>query len=108
MKLGEKQELFGFLLPQLLVEANKLHPIRVGDLYRDPRVHGHMGVKKGYGHKNSCHKLKLAVDIYFVVDGMLGGEDLHVILHDWWDTVGGAKRIPHDMNHYSLSHDGFR
>jgi len=108
LTLGEKQEHFGKLLPLLLMEAMKLNPIRVGDLFRDPRVHGYMGVKKGYGHKNSCHKLKLAVDINFVVDGVLGGEDLHERLHDWWDSVGGAKRIPHDLNHYSLEHDGYR
>jgi len=111
LKLGEKQELFASLLPELLSEANKLNSVRLGDLYRDPRVHGYMGIKKGYGHKNSCHKLKLAIDINFVVDGKIDGpaiQELHSRLHDWWDTVGGSERLLHDMNHYSLSHDGHR
>jgi hypothetical protein len=106
--LGQKQERFAMILPQLLVEANKLHPCRTGDLFRDPRLHGVMGVQMGYGHKNSCHKLKLAVDINFVIDGVVGGEDLHAKLHDWWDKNGGAKRILHDLNHYSFEHNGFR
>ena len=106
--LGQKQERFGRLLPRLLAEANTLNPIRVGDTFRDERVHGKMGVKMGYGYPNSCHKLKLAVDINFVVRGQLGGADLHARLHDWWDTQGGAERLPHDLNHYSLEHQGHR
>ena len=61
----------------------------------------------GYGHPNSCHKLKMAIDINFIVDGQVGGEDLHARLHDWWDAMGGAKRIDNDMNHYSLEHQGY-
>jgi hypothetical protein len=108
MTLGQKQELFALMLPDLLERANELNPVRIGDTFRDPRVFGQMGKQKGYGHKNSCHKLKLAVDINFVVDGVLGGEELHEKLHDWWDNQGGANRIPHDLNHYSLEHNGYR
>lgn len=66
-----------------------------GDSFRDPRVHGDFGAKKGYGHPFSCHKLKLADDLNFevVCD--------HVRAHDKWDELGGAKRLLHDMNHYS-------
>jgi hypothetical protein len=106
--LGAKQERFANLLPDLLVEAQKLNPARLGDLFRDPRVHGEMGVKKGYGHPNSCHKLKLAIDINFVVNGQVGGGDLHMKLHDYWDSVGGSGRIMHDLNHYSLEHNGYK
>ena len=64
MKLGEKQELFARLIPSLYAKAHELgFEIRKGDAFRDPRVHGPFGVKKGYGHKNSCHKLKLAEDL---------------------------------------------
>lgn len=24
------------------------------------------------------------------------------------DTIGGARRIPHDLNHYRLEHNGMR
>ena len=66
-----------------------------GDAFRDPRLHGEVGVKMGYGHPKSCHKLKLADDFNFdtAVD--------HHRAHDFWDSLGGAKRIASDMNHYS-------
>lgn len=109
MTLGQKQELFASLLPKLIQQAFILCPhVRLGDLFRDPRVHGEMGVKMGYGHPNSCHKLKLAIDINFILNGIIGGEGLHMNLHDWWDKQGGAKRIDKDLNHYSLEHQGFR
>ena len=72
----------------------------LGDAFRDPRVHGEMGVKAGYGHKSSCHKLKLANDFNFEF------EEDHVRAHDEWDRRGGAKRLLHDMNHYSSGWEG--
>jgi len=72
----------------------------MGDAFRDPRVFGEMGISKGYGHRNSCHKLKLAQDFNFENDAD------HFRAHDKWDTMGGAKRIPHDMNHYSFEWRG--
>ena len=71
MKLGEKQELFMRLLPRLIDKAHELgFEIRGGDLFRDPRVHGQINVKQGYGAKNSCHKLKLAIDLNLFKDGV--------------------------------------
>ena len=113
--LGQKQERFFALQPALhekAIEIGKKYgaTVRGGDTFRDKRVHGDMGVKMGYGHKNSCHKLKLAEDINFIRgNGIVGGDGPeHKELHDWWDTVGGAERIAHDMNHYSFEHNGFR
>jgi len=71
-----------------------------GDAFRDPRVHGEIGVKMAYGHKNSCHKLKLANDLNAIDD------QEHVTLHDEWDRLGGAKRLLNDMNHYSSGWKG--
>ena len=110
--LGQKQDRFARTLPGLLIFINALakkHGFRVslGDFFRDPRVHGEMGIKLAYGHKDSCHKLKLAVDINFVI-GVKIISEYHDQAHDFWDTIGGAKRIPHDMNHYSFEHNGFR
>ena len=86
------------------------YKIRKGDLFRDPRVFGDMGISKGYGHPNSCHKLKLAIDINLIdSNGKLVEDDRgHKELHDWWDAIGGAKRILNDINHYSIEHNGFR
>lgn len=113
MTLGEKQELFSRMIPLLYMYAHfKGYEIRTGDAFRDPSVHGKVGEKKGYGHKNSCHKLKLAIDLYITQGGVyLTGykaATAHKFLHDFWDLLGGAERIPHDLNHYSLEHEGMR
>jgi len=71
-----------------------------GDAFRDPRVHGEMGVKMAYGHKNSCHKLKLANDFN------ANEERDHIKLHDEWDRLGGVSRLDNDMNHYSSGWKG--
>lgn len=73
-----------------------------GDAYRDPRVHGEMGEKFGYGAARSVHKLRLAQDF-----NTPNPAD-HITLHDFWDTLGGARRIANDMNHYSFEWQGRR
>ena len=51
------------MLPGLINQAHILgYEVTLGDTFRAPRVFGAMGERKGYGHKNSCHKLKLAID----------------------------------------------
>lgn len=111
MKLGEKQELFMRLLPSLLLKAFELgFEIRGGDLFRDPRVHGALGVKLGYGSDNSCHKLKLAIDLNLFKDG----EFCHLTaqhreLGVWWELQHPLCRWGgrwNDGNHYSLEHNG--
>lgn len=70
MTLGKTQELFMRLLPRLIDKAHELgFEIRGGDLFRDPRVHGEAGKKKGYGNRFSSHKLKLAIDLNLFKDG---------------------------------------
>lgn len=87
MKLGEKQELFMRLLPRLIDKAHELgFEIRGGDLFRDPRVHGQINVKQGYGAKNSCHKLKLAIDLNLFKDGaFIQTTEGHRELGEWWE-----------------------
>ena len=101
------------MLPRLIDHIHALgYEVRGGDLFRDSRMHGHVGEKKGYGHKNSCHKLKLAIDLYLTKDGVFlkgdAAKEAHNQVHEFWDDLGGAKRIPHDLNHYSLEHQGMR
>lgn len=111
MRLGEQQELFMRLLPDLLDHIHEQgYEVRGGDLFRDSRLHGVMGIKIGYGHRNSNHKQKLAIDLYLTKDGVyltgLDAKTAHNLIHDHWDTIGGGSRIPHDLNHYSLERDG--
>jgi hypothetical protein len=138
MRLGKKQELFSRLQPRLYDHIHSLgYEIRTGDWFRDPRLHGEIGKRsvvawlllnasaaciallkatkyKNYGHFNSCHKYKLAVDVNLTFEGIyLEGGDAklaHDEIHDWWDEQHEltSERIPHDLNHYSLTHEGMR
>ena len=97
------QEAHTVRVAKLILKAESLGiGLTEGDAYRDPRLHGEMGVKMGYGHKNSCHKNRLAND-FNAIDPLE-----HVILHDYWDSIGGAARILNDMNHYSSGWQGMR
>ena len=59
MTLGEKQRQFAKLIPRLIDKAHELgFEVTLGDAYRDPRLHGEFGVKKGYSAK-SIRKYRL-------------------------------------------------
>ena len=64
------------------------------------------------GHPNSTHKAGLAVDIILYGPGGQyphpSEDSVHSDLHDFWDFIGGAERIPGDLNHYSLEWQGVR
>ena len=105
MKLREKQSVFSRKISVLRLVAFELgFELTDGDAYRDPRV--------PYGHPRSCHKLRLAQDLNVFKDGVYledgEAEKAHNQIHDIWDQMGGAKRIPHDLNHYSIEHNGMR
>jgi len=97
------------LVPKLINKAHELgFELRGGDLYRDPRVFGNVGVKLGYGTANSCHKLKLAIDLNLFKEGkFLAATEDHQELGEWWEKQhelcrwGGRFK---DGNHYSLNH----
>jgi hypothetical protein len=113
MTLGQKQRQFMRVLPRLLDYLHSLgYECTEGDGHRNPKVFGEMGESMGYGHPNSCHKIKLAIDINLFRDGVylqgIDAERGHNLLHDFWDTLGGAERIKHDLNHYSFEHNGCR
>lgn len=102
-ELGMHQEEFTEAVARLITYAatNGIR-LRLKDAYRDPRLHGAWGKKSGYGAANSCHKLSLAVD-FWTLD-----PTSHKHLHDYWDRIGGAPRIPGDMGHYSFEWQGYR
>jgi hypothetical protein len=111
MELGQKQELFMRLLPGLLDRAHELgYEVRGGDLFRDPRVFGQLGESKGYGHRKSGHKLKIAIDLNLFKDGhFLSGTEDHRELGEWWEKQHPLCRWGgrfDDGNHYSLEHNG--
>lgn len=113
MTLREKQSKFARLVPRLVDKAHQLgFDVTFGDLYRDPRLHGPVGVKKGYGHAKSCHKLRLAIDINLFRNGVfLQGTEDHRALGEWWEAQDPDCRWGgrfNDGNHYSLEHEGMR
>ena len=111
MTLREKQSKFASMIPGLINKALELgFEITLGDAYRDPRLHGAVGVKQGYGHSKSCHKLRLAIDLNLFKDGkFLSSSEDHKPLGEWWESQGGTwgGRF-NDGNHYSLDHDGMK
>lgn len=97
------------MVARLLNQAHAMgYEVTLGDAFRDPRLHGAMGEKKGYGAARSCHKLRLAVDLNLFKDGAyLQNSADHKPLGEWWEKQGGTwgGRFQ-DGNHYSLEHEG--
>lgn len=111
--LGQKQRAFTKLIPRLIDYIYEMgYEATLGDAFRDPRVHGAIGVKMGYGHPNSAHKSRLAIDINLFKDGVfLQNTEDHKIFGEWWEKQdpdarwGGRFR---DGNHYSFEHNGVK
>jgi len=103
--MGQMQRRFARMVPRLIDKAHEMgFEVTLGDGYRDPRVFGKMGERLGYGESNSCHKLRLAIDLNLFRNGVFcdKSED-HRPLGEWWESQGGAwgGRF-NDGNHYSL------
>lgn len=61
-------------------------------------------------HPKSTHKVGLAIDLILYDDNWMPIWDNAIFakLHDFWDFIGGAKRIKKDLGHFSLEHNGVR
>lgn len=109
-----RQRLFMRLLPRLIDFIHEQgYECSIGDAYRDPRVFGMAGVSKGYGHANSNHKRRLALDINLFKDGeYLDMTEDHRPIGEFWKSLdplcrwGGDFSRP-DGNHYSVEYRGF-
>ena len=97
------------MLADLIIWAyDNGYELTEGDSYRDPRVFGEVGERKGYGNKNSNHKIRLAKDFNLFKDGeYLTRTEDHQPLGEYWESIGGSwgGRF-NDGNHYSLEHNG--
>lgn len=113
MTLGQKQRLFTKLVAQLIQYAYAQgYELTLSDAYRDPRVHGDMGVKKSYSSANSVHKQRLAIDLNLFKGGVYQtSTEAHKPLGEYWKSLhplcrwGGDFSTP-DGNHYSMTHEG--
>ena len=103
--LRQKQSRFARMVPRLIDKAFELgFEVTLGDAYRDPRVHGAIGEKVGYGSSISRHKERLAIDLNLFKNGkFLSSTEAHKPLGEWWESQGGSwgGRFE-DGNHYEL------
>ena len=93
MKLSESQRAFSMALGHFLVWINTHteHEVTQGDGYRDPRVFGEMDESKGYGNKNSGHKLRLAQDLNLYKNGKYcTDKEEYRKLGEYWEVMGGV------------------
>lgn len=111
MTLGQKQRVFSKLIAELIIWAYENgYEITFGDAYRDSRVFGNVGTKKGYGRAGSVHKERLAVDLNLFKDGRyLTKTADHQLLGEKWESMHELCRWGgrfNDGNHYSFEHQG--
>ena len=115
MTLGKKQRLFTRMIAKLIEYAYANgYELTFGDAYRDPRLHGDVGVKKSYSSAKSLHKSRLAVDFNLFKNGQyLTTTEAHKPLGEYWESIGGSwggrfgeNGGTADGNHYSLEHQG--
>jgi len=97
LSLREKQSTFVLMVADLITFATQSgYEFTFGDTW----------ARSGH-KKNSNHYIRLAVDFNLFKDGEYRTDfESHEPLHDFWDSLGGAPRIKHDMNHYSVKHRG--
>lgn len=109
----QQQTEFARLIPRLIDQAFLLgYECTLGDAYRDPRVHGEVGVKMGYGHRSSAHKTRCALDLLLFKDGkyLTSTEDYRE-LGEWWEQQHPQARWGGrfaDGNHFSFEVNGVK
>ena len=105
MTLGQEQREFTYMLGELILFAYDIgYELSLG------RGRASVAANRADGgHTRSLHLIGLAQDLNLFQDGIyLVDGTGHGVLHDFWDEIGGAERIPNDLNHYSVPHNGMR
>jgi hypothetical protein len=90
MKLSEAQQEFAYHVGCLLLHIAAMpgYACTLGDAYRDPRVFGERGDRRGYGNPYSDHKLRLAIDLNLFVDGQYRTDTAaHKPIGDYWKAL---------------------
>jgi len=106
-ELGELQRRFPLMLAQLFIYAylNLGIELTLGEGYDDDGV-GHM---KGSTHYDKIgHDLNIFKNDVWLKDGIFESVNYFKLMHDFWELIGGAKRIETDLNHFSLLYQGKR
>jgi hypothetical protein len=106
MPTVSEQNEFATNVAKLILKAQEMgYQVTLGDAYRDARLHGTFGEKKGYGAAKSFHKTRMAIDLnLFSYGRYLPSTEDHRALGAWWVSIGGTWggnfKTP-DGNHYS-------
>ena len=105
MSLSEDQQEFALHIGYLLQHINAAgYACTFGDAYRSPKAFGGMGEKGPYGHINSQHKLRLAVDLNLFKNGRyLSDSESHRPFAEYWEALHPDNRSGihwNDGNHY--------
>jgi hypothetical protein len=101
--LGAKQRLFTRFVADLIIFAyEEGYELTFGDAFRDPEI--------PYGHQNSLHRVRLAIDFNLFKDGeYLVKTSDHKSLGMYWESLHPSCRWGgnfNDGNHYSFTHGG--
>jgi hypothetical protein len=87
----------------LILHARALgYVLTYGDAYRPPEA--------TWGHPDSLHKMRLAVDFNLFIDGKYQTDSLaYLPLGVYWESIGGTwgGRFE-DGNHFSLAYGGMK
>jgi hypothetical protein len=110
MSLGDKQELFAWLLPRLIDEAHRLgFEVRLQELARTA-YQAKENARLGVGVEKSAHLNKLAIDIVLTREGVvLYDTDEYRELGEWWGEQEEDCRWGGDWDdggHFSIEHWG--
>ena len=101
MSLLDDQKQFALMVAALILKAEAMgYEMTLGDAYRDERC--------GYGHPNSLHRSRLAIDLnlFNAAGEYITDDEGHRELHLWWESIGGSPMIEGDPNHYSKARGG--
>lgn len=113
MTIRQKQSVFARHIGILLLYANALgYEVTLSEAYR-PKVTAEYYAKTGKGVVNSLHRIRLAIDLNFFINGryIKDGEELRQI-GEWWESLhpdfrwGGNFKTKKDGNHFSMTHGG--
>lgn len=120
-ELVQKQIIFSRYLGLFLDEFPD-HMIQLGEAWRSEETCA-LYAKEGKGIRNSCHELRLAIDLNLWVNGSLSNNKAdYQILSDYWKEIpqlfpddipvvtswGGDFKSLCDFYHFSIEHNGAR
>ena len=112
LTLNEKQALFAYHIAQLIVWGHKHGCVVMGAEWFRTKEQAEIYAAQGKGIKKSNHRLKLALDLFAVVDGTVSWDmAVYEKLGKKWKTMHplarwGGDFAGRDGVHFSFYHNG--